>query len=158
MESNITHPADAATATAVQGLYKDLINSWNQYSAAGFSELFMDDGSLVGFDGSQVNGRQAIHDHLQGIFADHRPATFVFIIREVRAIAPTVAMLRAVVSMVPPDGSDIMPEVNAIQTMLAVKEAGQYYIAMFQNTPAVFHGQPEAAAELTAELRAALKD
>ena len=34
---------------------------------------------------------------------------------------------------------------------------GQWRIALFQNTPAQFHGRPEAAEALTDELRAAFK-
>lgn len=157
MENKTIHQQNAAKDEAVKGLYKDLLTSWNQYSAAGFADLFQENGSLVGFDGTPINGREEIYNHLSGIFVQHRPASFVYIIREIRFIAPTVAILRAAVGMVPPGQDDIKPEVNAIQTLVAVDETDQFRIAMFQNTPAAFHGRPEAVEQLTAELREALK-
>ena len=146
-----------ANEEAVKGLYKDLLNSWNQYNAAGYADLFMDNGSIVGFDGSQANGRQEIFDHLSKIFGHHKPASYVYIIREVRFVTPDVAILRATAGMVPPGQDDIQPAVNAIQTMVAVKDAGEFLVAMFHNTPAAFHGRPEASEQLTAELREVLK-
>ena len=66
--------------------------------------------------------------------------------------------MRAVAGMVPPGSDDIKPEVNAIQTLVAVATDQGWEIAHFQNTPAAFDGDPEAAAALTAELRAVRAD
>jgi hypothetical protein len=60
---------------------------------------------------------------------------------------------RAVVGMVPPAQSDLNPAVNAIQTLVAAKRDGKWRIALFQNTPAQFHGRPELVQQLTEELR-----
>ena len=102
MENN-----SSATATtdksAIQLLYRQLINSWNEYNSDAYAALFADGGSIVGFDGSQANGRQEIHDHLSAIFADHQPAKFITIVREVRLLSPTVGLLRAVAGMIPPE-------------------------------------------------------
>jgi hypothetical protein len=58
--------------------------------------------------------------------------------------------------MVPPGATDIKPEVNAIQVLVAVRRDGVWRVAHFQNTPAAFHGRPEAAKALTEELRVEL--
>jgi hypothetical protein len=58
--------------------------------------------------------------------------------------------------MVPPGQNDINPKTNTIQTMIAQKLDNQFLIALYQNTPASFHGRPEASEELTTELRAEL--
>jgi hypothetical protein len=55
--------------------------------------------------------------------------------------------------MMSPGQSDLNPAVNTIQTLVAVKRAGKWRIAIFQNTPAQFHGRPELAQALTEELR-----
>jgi hypothetical protein len=55
--------------------------------------------------------------------------------------------------MLPPGKSDINPAVNTIQSLVAVKQAGQWRIALYQNTPAQFHGRPELSQALTEELR-----
>jgi hypothetical protein len=75
----------------------------------------------------------------------------------VRLLSPDVAILRAVAGMVPPGESDINPEVNAVQTLVAVKQQNNWIIALFQNTPAAFHGRPELSERLTEELRQALR-
>jgi hypothetical protein len=59
--------------------------------------------------------------------------------------------------MVPPGESDINPEVNAVQTLVAVKQQNKWIIALFQNTPAAFHVRPELSERLTEELRQALR-
>jgi hypothetical protein len=55
--------------------------------------------------------------------------------------------------MISPVTSDINPAVNAMQTLVAMQQDGQWRIALFQNTPAQFHGRPEVAEALTEELR-----
>ena len=52
-----------------------------------YASLFTDDGSIVGFDGSTMAGRETIEAHLAGIFLDHTPATYVSVVDEVRSIA-----------------------------------------------------------------------
>jgi uncharacterized protein (TIGR02246 family) len=74
-------------------------------------------------------------------------------VKEVRFLSPEGAILRAIVGMVPPGQSDIAPQVNAIQTLVAAKRNGQWRIALFQDTPAQFHGRPELVQQMTEELR-----
>lgn len=140
----------------VLALYKELLNQWNEKQGQGMANLFTDDGSMVGFDGSQVNTLKDIEAHLTPIFAQYPTARFIHIIREIRQLSADTAMVRANVGMVPRGYSDINPAVNAVQTMIAVKKGGDWKVAMFQNTPAAYHGRPEEAEKLTTELRAVL--
>ncbi len=142
----------------VEDLYRALLSRWNAKDAEGFGRLFADDGTIVGFDGSCVETPPRIVDHLSFIFRDHDPATYVAKVREVRSLGERGALLRGVAGMVPPGSDDIKPEVNAIQTLVAVATDQGWEIAHFQNTPAAFDGDPEAAAALTAELRAVRAD
>jgi uncharacterized protein (TIGR02246 family) len=75
-------------------------------------------------------------------------------VRQVQPLASGVAMLRAVAGMIPHGEQDLKPELNAIQTLVAVKGDDGWRAAMFQNTPAAFHGRPEDAKKLSDELRA----
>ncbi len=138
----------------VEALYRSLLESWNERDADAYAQLFMENGSLVGFDGSGVETSASITAHLRAIFADHRTATFVAIVREVRQLGPGVALLRAVVGMVPPGGSELNPDANAVQALVAVETGSGWRVAHFHNTPAAFHGRPEEAQALTEELRA----
>jgi uncharacterized protein (TIGR02246 family) len=144
--------------TQIRCLYQSLLDCWNKRNAAQFAALFADDGNVVGFDGSQLNGRSEIESSLAQIFRDHQTAAYIAKIREVRFLAPAVALLRAVAGMVPPGQSDINPAVNAIQTLVAVRHNDKWRIALFQNTPAAFHGRPEASQRLTEELRQVLRE
>jgi len=57
-------------------LYRDLLEAWNRRDAAGMAALFAHDGSLVGFDGSQVDGGPpAVESHLAPIFVSHNART-----------------------------------------------------------------------------------
>jgi uncharacterized protein (TIGR02246 family) len=117
------------------------------------ASLFAEDGSSVGFDGSQMNGKAQIESEIGQIFSHHQTASYVWKIREVRFLSPAVALLRAVAGMVPPGRKDINPEVNAIQSLIVIKENDTWRISLFQNTPAQFHGRPELAEALTRELQ-----
>jgi uncharacterized protein (TIGR02246 family) len=146
----------AGEEQAIRGLYQALLDRWNGRDAPGMAELLLDDGLVVGFDGSQMQGAAALRDELARIFADHTPARYVGIVRRVSFPSPAVAILHAVAGMVPPGRSRIKPENNAIQTVTAVKRGGQWRIALYQNTPARFDGRPALAADLTGELERAM--
>lgn len=150
------YPVGVTIEKDVEQLYRSLLARWNDQDAAGYAQLFTDKGGIVGFDGSCVESPEAIADHLGAIFTDHETATYVAAVREVRHLAPTVALLRAVAGMVPPSASDINPSTNAVQALLAVDSGEGWQVAHFQNTPASFDGRPEAAEALTDELRALL--
>jgi uncharacterized protein (TIGR02246 family) len=134
-------------------LYRQLLEAWDKRNARDFALLFASDGNIVGFDGTQVFGQTDIGAHLSEIFSHHQTARYVSIVREVRALTDDATILSAVAGMVPPDKDDINPDVNAVQTLIAVKKAGAWKVALFQNTPAALHGRPDAAKKLTEELR-----
>jgi uncharacterized protein (TIGR02246 family) len=142
---------------AVQTLYYALLDAWNRRSAADFAALFTDDGSIVGFDGSMSNSRAEIEAHLSPIFADHPTGKYIGIVREVRFLNPEAALVRTVAGIIPAGQGDINPAQNSVQSLVAVKQNGQWRIAMYQNTPARFDGRPEAAQQLTGELRGIIR-
>ncbi|MFD0899983.1 SgcJ/EcaC family oxidoreductase [Actinomadura sediminis] len=136
----------------VRALYEELLTAWNRRDAAAYAALFAPDGALVGFDGGQVAGAD-VEDHLTPIFADHPTAAYVWKVREVRSLGDGVVLVRAIVGMVPPGRTGLHPEANAVQSLVATKRAGEWRIALFQNTPAQYHGRPDLADRHTAELR-----
>ena len=146
------HGHDEASVSA---LYEALIAGWNSSSAEGFAAPFSREGAVIGFDGSENHGRDTIRTEMQAIFDDHQPATFVTKVRSIDLLGSDAAMLRAIVGMVLPGESDLEPERNAHQTVVAVKEDGDWRIALFQNTPARFDGRPELVEQFTEELREA---
>ncbi len=141
----------------VRLLYEELVGCWNRRDAAGLARLFAEDGTLVGFDGSTHDGRAQIASDLSAIFTHHRTPACVGSVRRVRFPAAGVAVLGAVAGMVPAGRADFDPALNAVQTLVAARLDGRWRIALFHNTPAAFHGRPELAEQLTAELRQVLQ-
>ena len=137
----------------VRALYRQILECWNTRSGKEMAALFAEDGNVVGFDGSPLNGRSAIGAEMSRIFANHQTAAYVGKIREVRFLTAEVAILRAVAGMVPPGQADLNPAVNAIQTLVAAKHDGCWRIALYQNTPTQFHGRPGMVQQLIEELR-----
>jgi uncharacterized protein (TIGR02246 family) len=147
----------SAGEDVIRKLYESLLDAWNQHSAESMAGLFAEDSNLIGFDGSQINGRAQIEAEMSRIFADHVTSAYIGKIREVRFLSPEVALLRAVSGMIPPGQSDLNPGVNTIQSLIAVRQNGEWRIALYQNTPAAFHGRPDLSEALTDELRTLLK-
>ncbi|UOQ49318.1 SgcJ/EcaC family oxidoreductase [Gracilibacillus caseinilyticus] len=140
----------------VESLYDQLIQAWNKQNAADFAALFADKGEIIGFDGSQEHGKEQIYDHVAPIFKDHPTAPFVYIVKTTELLDANTALLRSIAGMVPVGEEDIKPDLNAHQSLLAVREKEQWKVKLFQNTPAQFHGRPELVEEMTNELRSQL--
>ncbi|HET6150836.1 MAG TPA: SgcJ/EcaC family oxidoreductase [Polyangia bacterium] len=137
---------------AVKALYRALLDGWNRRDAGAMAALCADDCAMVGFDGSQMNGRQEIEAALRPIFADHPTAAYVSIVRRVWMMSEDVAALTAVAGMVPPGKDQIMPERNAVQSLVAARRPGGWQVVLFQNTPAALDGRPALRDALTREL------
>ena len=136
----------------IRELYEALLDAWNRRVAEDYAQLFTEGANVIGFDGSQMAGRAEVASAIGDIFRDHVTAAYVAKIRDIKFLAPEVAVLVAVVGMVPPGKSEINPATNAVQTLIATKLAEAWSVASFQTTPAAFHGRPELAGQLTAEL------
>jgi uncharacterized protein (TIGR02246 family) len=139
-------------ADAVRALYRAILEGWNAQDASAFAAPFAEDGEVIGFDGSQVAGRAQIETEMAAIFADHATGRYVGITRSVRQLGADVALLHAVSGVVPAGAYAIQPELNAIQSLVAQRQAEGWRVIMYQNTPAAFHGRPELADALTDEL------
>lgn len=137
---------------AVASLYERLIAGWNAGDADGMAETIAQDGLVVGFDGSQMVGREAVATELGRIFADHSTADYVTKVRSVRALGSDTGLLYAVAGMVPPGATEIVPEQNSVQTVVAHRSNGDWTVVLFQTTPAQLHGRPELREALTKEL------
>jgi uncharacterized protein (TIGR02246 family) len=150
-------PGSSAADADVRELYRKLLEAWDKRNARDYAMLFAPDAILVGFDGTQVFGQADIGAHISEVLSHHQTARYVSIVRGVRAVTGEVVALSAVAGMVPPNKTDINPEVNAVQTLVAARRGSAWQVALFQNTPAAFHGRPDDAKALTEELRGALK-
>jgi len=62
-------------------LYKAYIDAWNKQDALALANLTADDCIMIGFDGSQMFGKADIEASISKIFANHKTATYVTIIK-----------------------------------------------------------------------------
>ncbi len=143
--------APEAVAAAARVLYGRLLEAWNRRDAEAFASLFVPEGLLVGYDGSQVAGRD-VRTHLEPIFASHATAAYVAKVAGIRPIGEDVVLLSARVGMVPPGRAQLNPAVNAVQTLVVRREGTSWKIILFQNTPAGYHGRPDLAEEHTMDV------
>ena len=146
------HPHDAQ----IRALYHQFLDGWNRRSGASVAAGFADDGDIIGFDGTHHRGRLSIAADLRAVFASHQTPGYVGVIREVRPVAPGVAVLMAHAGMIPPGESDFDPALHAVHTLVAVEEGSRWRIQLFQATPAAWHQHPDAREALTEELRGQL--
>ena len=137
----------------IQALYQKLIDAWNNRDAQGMADQFSEQGVQIGFDGSKVVGKAEILSHVAPIFENHPTVPFITKVKSIRPLGTDAAILHAIAGMIPPGKEDIEPNVNAHQTLVAVKQDDGWQIELFQNTPAQYHGRPELVEQMTEELR-----
>ena len=140
----------------IETLYLLLLERWNNQDAAGMAALCATHAYMVGFDGSELDGREGIESSIREIFAHHRTPAYVAKVRSVE-VFEDIAILRAVVGMVPPGATDLNPSLNAIQTFVASSDGARWRVQALHSTPAAFHDRPEARQRLTEELRDVLR-
>jgi uncharacterized protein (TIGR02246 family) len=141
----------------VRALYHQVLDAWNRRNADEFAALFAEDGEVIGFDGSENKTRARIAEELERIFADHDTGRYVGKVRSVRPLGPDRALLLAVGGLVPAGATDLNPDLNAVQSIVAELQGDAWRIVLYQNTPAQFHGRPELVERLTQELREELR-
>lgn len=137
----------------VAALYEQLISGSNSADAEAFAAPFANEGVVIGFDGSEQVGKHNIESEMRRIFEDHETATYVAKVKRMDLLGPAVIVLHASAGMIIPGESDLEPERNAQQTVVAVEQDGEWRIVLFQNTPARFDGPPELVEQFTQELR-----
>jgi uncharacterized protein (TIGR02246 family) len=155
----MTSSTKSNTSTAddeaqIRGLYQKILHGWNIGSGSALADQFTEDGEIVGFDGTQINGRKEISSNLQEIFDKYgsNRNRFVGKTKNVKFLTPGIALMHAIAGMVMAGHSEINPQLNSIQRLVFVKRDKEWRVAALQNTPAQFHGRPDEVQTLTEEL------
>ncbi len=137
MQVQTSHATTAPIAdeAAVRALYQQLMDGWNQGRGAAFAAAFAEDGDLVAFDGTHFPGRAAIVPFHQELFDKWlKGSRLVGHVKRVRFLSPDVALMHAVGGTILRGKSRPAPERDSIQTLVAVRQGGEWRLAAFQNT------------------------
>jgi uncharacterized protein (TIGR02246 family) len=167
------HPVPASDASAsretIVAAYSALLEAWNARDAERFAACFTADATVIGFDGSMMQGRTDVASQVGAIFASHQTAHYVAQVRAITDLATGVTLLQAGVGMHPADSETLNPKVNALQTLIftgatknetnamAHEARSAPLISLLQNTPAAFHGRTALADAMTQELTAVMR-
>jgi uncharacterized protein (TIGR02246 family) len=119
--SNMSEPSSSSRSAdedAIRALYQQLLDGWNKGSGEAFAAPFAEDADLVGFDGTQLKGRQEIASFHQQLFDTFvKGSRLIGKVRSVRFLTPDVAVMHAVGGTIMAGQSDIEPEGNSVQTL-----------------------------------------
>jgi uncharacterized protein (TIGR02246 family) len=120
---------------AVRALYQQCMDGWNAGSGEAFAAVFAEDGHLVAFDGTHFEGRQNMVSFHQVLFDKWLKGTrLVGHVTRVQFLAPNVALMHALGGTIMRGRTTPSPARDSIQTLVAVRQNGQWKLAAFQNT------------------------
>jgi uncharacterized protein (TIGR02246 family) len=71
-----------------------------------------------------------VEAELGRIFADHETASYVTKVRAVSKLGGEAALLWAVAGMPSPETSEVMPDRNAVQTLVARRDSNGWSVAL----------------------------
>lgn len=129
-------PLDTALEeAAVAALYQQMMDGWNQASAAAFAAPFADVSDFIAFDGTHFRGRAEIERAHEPLFATHlKGMRLVGRIERVQFLSADVALMHAIGSTVLRGKSTPAPERDSTQTLVATRSDGGWQLVAFQNT------------------------
>lgn len=120
---------------ALRALYQQLMDAWNDGSAAAFAAAFTEDGDLIAFDGTHFAGRNEITTSHQELFDKWMKGTrLVGSVERVRFVRPDVAGMHAIDGTILRHRTKPAPERASIQTLIAARTEGQWLLTAFHNT------------------------
>jgi len=125
----------AANELAVRALYQKLIEAWGD--ADSYAALFTEDGDYITFDGSHARGRTEIARAHRPLFEGILKGSRLFdvgIPLEVRFLSPNVALIHSGGAVLRAKQKKPSRRAISVQTMVAVKQEGNWLFAAFQNT------------------------
>jgi uncharacterized protein (TIGR02246 family) len=120
---------------AVRALHRRVLEAWDAGDGEAFAAPFRDDAVFIGFDGSVMRGREQIASTHQEVFDRWmKGSRLVEEGTEVRFVARDVAIVHTLGGTLMRGKSEPAPERESIQTLVAVRDAGGWSFASFQNT------------------------
>ena len=110
---------------ACRALYDELVAGWNEGSGARFAAAFAEDGELVAFDGSRLQGRATIEAFHQELFDKWMKGTrLTGGVDDVKMLGPDVAVMHAIGGTIKRARRRPRPGLDQTLTLKRTEEAG----------------------------------
>jgi uncharacterized protein (TIGR02246 family) len=121
---------------AIRQLFQNLVTSWNKGDGTAYASQFTEDSDYIAFDGTHLKGRKANAESHQKLFDTFLKGSTLEEqrITDLRFLTPDVALLHMVGTVKLSWQKKPAPGRSSIQTLIAVKQNGEWKFAAFQNT------------------------
>ncbi len=127
-------PGDNSEAP-VRALVNQMFEAYNRGDVSGASARFAPDGDMVAGDGTVVSTRAGIERFLSDLRAQLPNGTqFIATITNVRFAGPDVAIVMTDGGWRFPDEKEISDKNRGTQVAVAIRQKGEWSIALFQRT------------------------
>jgi uncharacterized protein (TIGR02246 family) len=122
--------------TAIRQLFENLVTSWNKGDGEAYAAQFTKDSDYIAFDGTHFKGRRANAENHQRLFDTFLKGSTLEQQRvtALRFLTPEVALLHMTGTVKLKWQKSVAPGRFSIQTLVAVKQNGEWKFAAFQNT------------------------
>ncbi len=121
---------------AIRRLFQNLITSWNKGDGQAYASQFTEDCDYIAFDGSHFKGRKANAETHQKLFDTFLKGSTLEQqrITDLRFLTPEVALLHMVGTVKLKWQKKPAPGRLSIQTLVTVKQNGDWKFAAFHNS------------------------
>ena len=120
---------------SLRSLPKQISDAWNKGDGRALAATFTEHGVLVSSDGTYCDGRAEIDRYLGRLFAAHlRGSRFAAKVISIRFLGPEVALMHLEGDFWMAGATEPPAERRAVQSLVAVRNAGRWRVALFQAT------------------------
>lgn len=121
--------------SAIRQLFQSLLDAWGAGDATAYTALFTEEADYIAFDGVNQKGRAAILAGHQPLFERFlKGSRLVGEITSIRFLCPDVALIHASGNTILAGKTAPAPERASVQTLVAVREQGEWRFTAFHNT------------------------
>lgn len=132
---SFSYPLPHEDETAIRAIVQGMMDAWNEHDAARFATPFAGDADYVIVDGRHIQGRAAIQDGHMTLFKGlYRDSYNEYRVEQIRLLRQDVAVAHVMAHLVfQLEGREQVG--HARFSLVLLKEADQWQVAAFQNTP-----------------------
>ncbi len=122
-------------ASPLRNLLQQVLDAWERGDGRALAAAFAEDGDVILFDGSHLNGGLQIAAVMQHLFDTALKGTRCLAqVKALRFVTPEVALMQMLGGVVFPGEAVVPAERCSVQTFVAVRIRGTWRVASFQST------------------------